>query len=122
VHRTTEPAERLIRENVPPGEAVAVFLGENATTEVLFRSGRRHAFPLSAPFQDGLVGSNGKRILNAPHTLAPGDLIFVTRESLAVKTWGNWLLRSIVDRICSEFECRVENRVGEITVERLHAR
>lgn len=119
-----EEIVQLIAKYAPPGRPVGVFLGALATPDVLLGARRRHAFPLSAPAQDGLVPGNAARIVGARHSLLPGDRIFVDRAQLMAPLLFPLIPveRQIVDRLCREFDCRVEEVVGNISVERLDPR
>lgn len=120
-------ALRLIEEYAPQAREVAVFLAPVATVEVVMLSGKGHVFPVTHATEDGRVRSNRDRIVNHAHPLRAGDVLFVDRPALSRRhrdydVLGRELLRAIVDRLCEEFRCEVEEKSGSITVERLHAR
>ena len=116
-------AEQMILEMVPEDAPLAVFLSSRATTELLIRTGRPHAFPLNKPFQDGLVPSQRTRIANAPHRLEAGDLIFVKPLLLSGTNRANRLSKAIVKRLCErEFECVPERGGRFVHVFRLQPR
>lgn len=126
VHPTAGAALELMQRHAPDAERAGVFLNAHATTEAAFLSGRPHAFPVTDAFVDNTSAAAAGRIARADHGLRAGDVIFVDRKGLARRSPsgidGNHLLKRLLQRLCTEFDCILEDRKGTVLVQRLVAR
>jgi len=116
----TEPTERLIARWAPDSDRLALFLNARATTDVLMRLRRRHAYPVNEPIQDGLVASNVERIRRATPVLSEGDVLFVHQEVPLGRK--NDLLRLLLSDVCARFDCQSLGKDGEVMALRLAPR
>lgn len=79
---------------------VTVLLGETVDSELaLIYTGRWQPWPISFAYTDALVPSLAVRIIAAPVTLKPGDLVIVRREI----RWLQMIEAGILQRIQTEY-------------------
>lgn len=97
-------ARRFIKKYMPEQKEIPIFLTYKNTTEVLFKNGRIHAFPIGDIAEELNSPLSVKRIMDYPSPLKNGDYMIIQKDPLAYSDIGyHKLAVMLLDRICHQF-------------------